>query len=735
MSEAIRKPNHNDPESYQPKMPEIRSVAKDALQGAHSTDLPSECVVRPRDRVAPFSGEKWPYSNVEPAVYAALGLFYGRTERRDQTGALINDDMEYAVHNALTGHAFGLFYCMPGDAPSMALYGLSSSHMAVDGHANEEFKAAIMEQIALGNLVHIDEGNGPFDYLIWGYKDRGDVLLGHRFEHGNDMQNCSFDFDHPAAFAALAQRLSDESLFQISGEKPGGITVYSPRGERLDRKCVYRKALFEGRRMLSQVEPPAAMDFARVHFGYGQAIYDEWVRQLKQANAENSEAFYFASPVFPHFIALYENRLQLFKFLKLCADLYGSEALNQAADLCGRLKDLAVEGAQIGYENEYSKPEILFMTNNERRSLLIDLLIKCRALELEIADRIGIFTDSAEDHGPKQPEILTAAKQAAQRQAGSALSENVLPGIPPMRYGEPSPVCFIGTVMRLMDFLRDPIDQDELFALSGTGLCFPWREASNCDEVSIIPEIPRRTFAALGYESAYLHEPDISAATRKYTKEFYIAQIKKSIDNGRPVVGFGFTHQNFACLITGYYKDGSGLYLRAFWTPEGSPDGYDTMDHYYATEAWYETCYGIVVVGEKTGARRSGAEAYRHIRESAELFAKKRTVISQGMEYAMGTSSFDRMRDWLLNDAEWGELSSQEVFLKPCGLLLLDYYRANLREYLKRLDRQFPGVVSEAAIAALDRFGASFPGSERSQLHLGRRDRRPIAHPALASRR
>jgi hypothetical protein len=213
-------------------------------------------------------------------------------------------------------------------------------------------------------------------------------------------------------------------------------------------------------------------------------------------------------------------------------------------------------------------------------------------------------------------------------------------------------------------------------------------------------------------------EPDISAAPRKYTKEFYIAQIKKSIDAGRPVVGFGFAHQNYACLITGYYKGGSGLYLRAFWTPEGSPDGYDTMDHYYATEAWYETCYGIVVVSEKTGARRSGAEAYRHIRESAELFAGMRAVESQGMEYAMGASSFDRMRDWLLDDAEWGELSSQEVFLKPCGLLLLDYYRANLREYLKRLDRQFPGVVSEAAIAALDRFGACFPGSERSQLHL-----------------
>ena len=726
------------------------------------------------------------------------------------------------------------------------------------------------------------------------------------------MQNCSYDFDQPAEFTALPQSFADAALYQKNGEKPGGITIYRPDGERLDREILYRKALLEGHRMLTQVEPPPAMDFTRVHFGYGQAIYDAWVRQLEQANAENSEVFYFASPVFPHFLALYENRFQLCKFLKMYADMIGNENLSKAAGLCAQLKDLAVEAAQIGYENEYSKPEILALTHNERRVLLIDLLKRCRALELEIAEQIGIFADLPESYSPKMPEILTAAKtaadaaaqkaeetnatsgtaprivnkafrlvgakgnvgsvwpnfgplledlyktvrdrlglieglakpvrmvgfwhmdalasgereycyfagvealcenppeglaiktlpescyavfteqrrgtigspggyaykqwlpaseyegnaevpgdfeiynnmtetgpeceaeiwipvtpkqppegygpkkpeilsmaeQAAPGQQENGLSENMLPGIPPMRYGDPSPVCFIGTLMRLMDFMHDPIDQDELFALSGTALCFPWREASNCDEVSIIPEIPQRTFAALGYACEHLYEPDISVSPRKHTKDVYIEKIKRSVDNGRPVVGFGFTHQNYTCLITGYYNGGNGLYLRAFWTPEGAPDGYDTADHYYATEAWYETCHGIVVVGEKTGARLSGPEAYRRIQESAHLFAGKRSVELQGMEYAMGAFSFDRMRDWLLDDAGWRELTRQEVFLKPCGLLLLDYYRANLREYLKRLDRHCPGIVSKAAIAALARLGESFPGNRQSQLHL-----------------
>jgi hypothetical protein len=55
------------------------------------------------------------------------------------------------------------------------------------------------------------------------------------------------------------------------------------------------------------------------------------------------------------------------------------------------------------------------------------------------------------------------------------LTENILPGIPFLGYGNPSAVCFIGSVIRLMDYLNDPIEADELFSLSGTALCFPWK--------------------------------------------------------------------------------------------------------------------------------------------------------------------------------------------------------------------------------------------------------------------
>ena len=54
------------------------------------------------------------------------------------------------------------------------------------------------------------------------------------------------------------------------------------------------------------------------------------------------------------------------------------------------------------------------------------------------------------------------------------LTENVLTGIPHMGYGYTSAVCYIGSVMRLMDYVGDPIEEAELFSLSGAALCFPW---------------------------------------------------------------------------------------------------------------------------------------------------------------------------------------------------------------------------------------------------------------------
>ena len=324
-----------------------------------------------------------------------------------------------------------------------------------------------------------------------------------------------------------------------------------------------------------------------------------------------------------------------------------------------------------------------------------------------------------EGHTPKDvPEIIAMARQESRRMQGPA--ENLLRGVPLLRYGSPSPVCYIGAVMRLMAYIGDPIEESELFALSGAGLCFPWAYQSSCDEISVITEIPRRTFTALGYESEYCYEPDILVNTRQYSKEFYMEKIKRSIDNGRPVLGFGVTAANFACLITGYYDNGEGLHLRAYWSPEGKPEGYDDDEKYYSTDDWYGKCHGILTVGGRTGERLAGEKAYAYIRDAAAIFSVTNAVTAQGKTIHTGPAAFDAMTAWLLDDSQWQDknLHDQEVFLKPCGVLLLQYYRDHLRLYLEKLSAQCPGLVHPGIVPAINCMGEMVSGKERSDWHL-----------------
>jgi hypothetical protein len=302
--------------------------------------------------------------------------------------------VEYAIHNVLTGHAFGLFYCLPDDALSMALYGFSSSRLDVGDFPEGDIIERIKENICMGNAAHIDEGNGPFDYLIWGYRDGGDTLLGYKFEHGNDMLNCSFDFDSPVEFGHLRGSFSDTGLYRPNGEKPGGVTFIGPDGERLGHGAIFAKALAEGCRMLTQIEPPRAMDFGRVHFGYGKAIYDEWARQIELAEREGREEYYYVSPFFPHFIALYENRLHLLRFLIYLdgrddlACPAGGAPLKKAIGLCEKLKGITREAAAVTVEGDWNP--LKDAPNHERRVFLLDALKKSHALDLEIAGQMRL---------------------------------------------------------------------------------------------------------------------------------------------------------------------------------------------------------------------------------------------------------------------------------------------------------------------------------------------------------
>lgn len=607
MSDTVKKPNQIKPESYNPKKPEILNMMKNAVKNEQNLNLPSECIITPKDKIAVFSGSRWPYSNVEPAVYSALGLFYGRIENRDDTGALINSDIEYSIHNVLTGHAFGLFYCLPDDSLSMAVYGLTSCHLMKEDYSEDEIITIIKNQIFRGNVVYIDEGSGPFDYFIWGYRDNGSVLLGYKFEHGNDNLNCSYDFKNPIEFDSLMKDIT-------------GITLFQPDGERLDREVVYKQAIVEGYRMLTQVEPPPEMDFSRVHFGYGQAIYDEWIRQLEQANAENSEAFYFSSPIFPHFIALYENRLHLYKFLEIYAEMCGDENLLKAAELCGQLKDMAQEGAQIGFENKWSDPKILAMTNNERRNLLIDLLKKCRALELEIAGLIKTFIDAPKSYSPKKPEILNMAKQA-QRESSypeAFLLPDKSTEIPPeIKHNCPGYVPFANEFSYFMDY-------------SGQGYGFingsdGWRCDVNYTLADIITGHAMRPACLIATRDELHHVynaagffPQVYYADSEKDEYLNEAEMKEVIKYtlctlGQPVI-LPVESRFFGSVVVGYKENGNVLVTFGYPPYFAAPD--NTHPKIEEIANWYDVNTELTIAGKRekiSSARELYHEGMRQV--------------------------------------------------------------------------------------------------------------------------
>jgi len=385
MSEPAKKAA---PEGYSPKeVPEIMKLAQQAQAQNRPVKAPPRRYRITTAERTKYSGDRWPFSNVFSATLQAAGLLYGRTGQ--------HNDVEYSIQNALTGEAFGLFYT-PDKALTRCLgleiYGLGCTRVKPPACAPKELRALVQAHVAGGNAVYLRKQAAARGYLVFGYRRGGKRLLCCEFEDGNDWRNCAHDFDKPVVLKKWTGGVTDLLLFE-------------PNGGQTSRDIAYRQALAEGYRLMTLQSPGADMDITKLS-GAGQPLFDEWVSRLEQANAENREKFFDTIPeVFPGFIALYENRLHLWKFLKICAQLYGGAPLTEAAELCGQLKGLAAQAAAQTNEGSWEHGEMpetagwdryllpKDATPNARRGALLEKLKACRALELEAAEKIKLFLE------------------------------------------------------------------------------------------------------------------------------------------------------------------------------------------------------------------------------------------------------------------------------------------------------------------------------------------------------
>jgi len=557
MSEPAKKIDQQ-PEGYSPKgKPEIMKLAQAYAQAGDTKKLPGRYRIEPKERIAAYSGARWPFSNVDSAMLQAAGLLYGRTDR--------HDDTEYSIQNCLTGEAFGLFYA-PEAAWShslgLAVYDMDCTRLRNPAYAPEEMRGLVQRHVTGGGAAILRRGSDRA-YLVFGYRRGGRRLLCCEFQDGNDWKNCAYDFAKPMILKKWESGVTDLLLLEPNGPEAG-------RGE------AYRRVLAEGCRLLMLESPDAGMDLEKIS-GAGQAIHDEWVRQLEQANAENKEEFYMAPAVFPHFIALYENRLHLWKFLNLCAEMYNSPVLAKAAALCGQLKDLAARAAAQTNEGtwEYDDmPETAGWdqyllpkgaTPNERRGSLLEKLKGCRALEREIVQNIQLFL---EGYSPKaRPEILKLAEGIGihrQYEFKRANGGSYIDGVAMLRWGEWKDCTYGGALALIFDAMGVRTSYEQLMGLSGS--CYKAILGEDWDPSSEMPQVgvncEHNAPRALGIRSYSLKN-----------EKKRDANVMKSLDNGFPVLVCGQRGAPEWTVLTGYEKTDGGVkfFGRTYFDYDGAP--------------------------------------------------------------------------------------------------------------------------------------------------------------------
>ena len=71
--------------------------------------------------------------------------------------------------------------------------------------------------------------------------------------------------------------------------------------------------------------------------------------------------------------------------------------------------------------------------------------------------------------------------------------------------------------------------------------------------------------------------------------------------------------------------------------------------------------------------------------------------MAAGKPVYVSQRAFDRMNEWLLDDAQWQapEQNNKEMYLKQCGLLLFAHYRRQLSLFLHRLEDGHPRLLRQ----------------------------------------
>jgi len=258
--------------------------------------------------------------------------------------------------------------------------------------------------------------------------------------------------------------------------------------------------------------------------------------------------------------------------------------------------------------------------------------------------------------------------------------KKVIENVCEIGWGKTSASPYVGAVTACMDALGEGSDYTLASVTSGLGFTFNWFPYTNAPNDANIADdaMVRRTFDALGCKVSIYRDRDTHKSPPSLPKDFYKEKIVSSIDNGFPVMGFGFTEDYpFACAIVGYEDNGERLYFRSYW---GHAVKIDEQTGYQYADDWYKRCYGIAVIDEKTAPAFSGEKLLKYCLNAAVDVTSQNSTQFYDIVQPNGFAAYDAMIGVLEDDDFWRD--KDEEFYKwmdssycHVGILLRDHYK------------------------------------------------------------
>jgi len=278
---------------------------------------------------------------------------------------------------------------------------------------------------------------------------------------------------------------------------------------------------------------------------------------------------------------------------------------------------------------------------------------------------------------------------------GPHRDSGVLAGVPRVGYDRRS-CTFAGSVESVLTYLGDPVDYDYVMGVSGLAFRRLWERDNpgNVGPLLFAPECVRRTFWALGY--------GFEIVSYRRGRDALLGALRRSLDEGRPVIGSGIVGPPECEVIAGYSEGGTVLHGWSYFQECGS-------EEYYARPHWFENAFwgndvGVITLGPK-GTEPLPAPRdvlVSSLRWAIELERSPKRPTCP--DHVNGLAAYGAWADALEIDADYPTDEAQTMELRQTVLIdhaAMTCERHSAAAFLRQMARVVPEVaatLNEAAI-------------------------------------